>query len=327
MELTTRTLVTGGAGFIGLHLCERLLDAGHEVLCLDNFSTSRRENVAHLLDHPRFEMIRHDITRPIDLEVDRIYHLACPAAARRYQSNPIKTMKTAVLGSLHLLGLAKRVGARVLLASSGGVYGDAQADPISESYTGQVDPAGVRACHDEGKRAAETFFTDYQRWHGVDVRIARVFQTYGARMPFDDGRLFGTFLSHALQGEPLPIQGDGSQLRSFCHVDDMVEGLMRLMNYEGPGQHQPHNLGHPEGMTVADLANVIHEVLGKPPQVARRPRRVDDPQQRRPSIEMARRHLFWQPNVPIRVGIARTADDFRTRLGIDTSAARPRLAA
>ncbi len=306
-----RILVTGGAGFLGSHLCQRLVDEGHDVLCLDNFFTSQKSNVAHLLDRPNFELIRHDITRPIWLEVDQIYNLACPAAPGHYQHNPIKTLKTSFLGAMHVLGMAKRCGARVLQASTSEVYGDPEVHPQVESYRGAVNPIGPRACYDEGKRAAETLCFDYRRRHQIPVVVVRIFNTYGPRMHPYDGRVVSNFIRQALAGEPLTIYGDGSQTRSFCYVDDLVEGLLRAMQVaeEFPG---PVNLGNPEEFTIAQLARLVIELTGSSSPVEHRPAPEDDPVRRRPDISLARKVLSWEPTTPLKEGLRRTIQWFRS---------------
>jgi len=311
MPRIKRILVTGGAGFLGSHLCERLVDAGHDVICLDNFFTSQKSNVAHLLDRPNFELIRHDITRPIWLEVDEIYNLACPAAPGHYQYNPIKTMKTSVLGAIHVLGMAKRCRAKVLQASTSEVYGDPEVHPQPESYRGNVNPIGPRACYDEGKRAAETLFFDYWRSNRVNIRVVRIFNTYGPRMHPFDGRVVSNFIRQALRGEPITIFGDGSQTRSFCYVDDLIEGMVRMM--DGPDDFPgPVNLGNPEECSIKELAELIIELTGSDSPIVYKPAVPDDPRQRQPSIELARQRLGWEPTVPMREGLRRTIDYFRS---------------
>lgn len=307
-----RVLVTGGGGFIGSHLVEALLAQGHEVLCLDNFFTGRKANIAHLLGNPRFELVRHDIVEPILLEVDQIYNLACPASPVHYQYNPVKTVKTNVLGTLNMLGLAKRVGARILQASTSEVYGDPQVHPQPESYWGNVNPIGLRSCYDEGKRLAETLMMDYHRQNGVDVCIVRIFNTYGPRMALDDGRVISNFVVQALRGEPLTVYGDGSQTRSFCYVSDMVAGLMAAM--EAEGLTGPVNLGNPAEFTILELAHKVREMTGSASPIEFRPLPSDDPVRRRPDISLARERLGWQPRVPLEEGLAATIEDFRRRL-------------
>ena len=306
-----RILVTGGAGFLGSHLCQRLVEQGHDVLCLDNFFTSQKSNVAHLLDRPNFELIRHDITRPIWLEVDQIYNLACPAAPGHYQHNPIKTIKTSFLGTMHVLGMAKRCGARVLQASTSEVYGDPEVHPQVESYRGAVNPVGPRACYDEGKRAAETLCFDYRRVHQIPVVVVRILNTYGPRMHPYDGRVVSNFIRQALAGEPLTLYGDGSQTRSFCYVDDLVEGLLRAMQVaeEFPG---PVNLGNPEEFTIAQLAQLVRKLTGSSSAVEHRPAPADDPVRRRPDISLARKVLGWEPQTPLEEGLRRTIQWFRS---------------
>ncbi len=309
-----RVLVAGGAGFLGSHLCERLLQAGHEVICLDNYFTGNRRNIEHLFVNPRFEVIRHDITQPVLLEIDWVFNLACPASPLHYQYNPIKTIKTSVLGSLNLLGLAKRVGARILQASTSEVYGDPDVHPQPESYWGRVNPIGIRSCYDEGKRCAEALFTDYHRANGVDIRIARIFNTYGPRMALDDGRVISNFVVQALSGEPLTVYGEGHQTRSFCYVDDLIEGLLRLMGCEGPERCEPCNLGNPEEYSMLELAQIVQELVGSRLPIAHRPLPEDDPVQRQPDIARAKQDLGWEPSTALRDGLTRTIDDFRARL-------------
>ncbi len=315
-----RVLVTGGAGFLGSHLCGRLIEAGHEVICVDNYFTGNKRNIEPLLAHPRFETIRHDITQPLVIEADSIFNLACPASPIHYQYNPIKTIKTSVMGSLNLLGLAKRVGARILQASTSEVYGDPELHPQPESYWGRVNPVGIRSCYDEGKRCAEALFTDYHRANGVDIRIARIFNTYGPRMALDDGRVVSNFIVQALRGRPLSVYGDGQQTRSFCHVDDLVEGLIRLMAYTGPDCHEPCNLGNPEEYSMLELAKMIQKLAGTDLPVDQQPLPADDPLQRRPDIGRAKRNLDWEPSSPVSEGLRRTIEDFRTRLAAGEAA-------
>jgi UDP-glucuronate decarboxylase len=305
-------LVTGGAGFIGSHLCERLISEGNEVLCLDNFFTGRRENILHLLDNPRFELLRHDVTEPILLEVDQIYNLACPASPVHYQYNPVKTVKTNVMGTINMLGLAKRVHARILQASTSEVYGDPEKHPQTEDYWGNVNPIGIRSCYDEGKRLAETLMTDYHRQNKVDIRIARIFNTYGPRMLEDDGRVVSNFIVQALRGQPLTLYGEGEQTRSFCYVDDLIEGLVRLMNVEG--LHEPVNLGNPGEFTIKQLAEEVIKTCGSRSSFTYLPLPADDPRQRKPDITKARAALGWNPTIPLREGLKRTVEDFRSRV-------------
>ena len=319
MALAKRILVTGGAGFLGSHLCERLLADGHEVLCVDNYFTGRRQNVAHLLDDRRFELMRHDVTMPLFVEVDEIYNLACPAAPGHYQFNPIKTMKTSVIGAINVLGMAKRCRAKVLQASTSEVYGDPEVHPQPESYRGAVNPIGPRACYDEGKRAAETLFMDYHRANRVNVRIVRIFNTYGPRMHPFDGRVVSNFIRQAIAGEPLTIFGSGNQTRSFCYRDDLVEGMIRMMN--GPDEFiGPVNLGNPGEFTIRQLAELTLELTGSRSRLVEKPLPADDPERRRPDIALAKRRLGWEPRVALRDGLTRTIDWFRT---IDFEAYRP----
>ena len=306
-----RILITGGAGFIGSHLCERLLGEGNEVLCLDNFFTGRRVNIMHLLENPRFELIRHDVTEPILLEVDQIYNLACPASPVHYQYNPVKTVKTSVMGAINMLGLAKRVRARILQASTSEVYGDPLRHPQREDYWGNVNPIGLRSCYDEGKRLAETLMTDYHRQNKVDVRIARIFNTYGPRMLENDGRVVSNFIVQALRGEPLTLYGEGQQTRSFCYVDDLLEGLIRLMNIDD--QHEPVNLGNPGEFTIKQLAEEVMNIVGTTSEFRYLPLPEDDPKQRKPDISRAQSLLGWNPTIPLREGLQKTVEDFRNR--------------
>ena len=307
----TRNLVTGGAGFVGSHLIDRLMQAGEEVICLDNFFTGRKQNVAQWHNHPNFELIRHDVTDPIRLEVDRIWHLACPASPVHYQFNPIKTAKTSFLGTYNMLGLARRVGARLLLASTSEVYGDPLVHPQPESYRGNVNTHGIRACYDEGKRVAETLCFDYQRMHGTEIRIARIFNTYGPRMLPDDGRVVSNFIVQALRGDPLTLYGDGLQTRSFCYVDDLVEGLIRLMNGEHTG---PINLGNSGEFTIRQLAERVRDRINPSLELLCEPLPEDDPLQRQPVIDLARQQLNWEPTISLDQGLEPTIADFRQRL-------------
>ena len=307
-----RILVTGGAGFIGSHLCERLLGEGNEVLCLDNFFTGRRDNILPLLDNPHFELLRHDVTEPILLEVDQIYNLACPASPVHYQYNPVKTVKTNVMGTINMLGLAKRVHARVLQASTSEVYGDPLVHPQTEDYWGNVNPIGLRSCYDEGKRLAETLMTDYHRQNKVDIRIARIFNTYGPRMLEDDGRVVSNFIVQALRGEPLTLYGQGEQTRSFCYVSDLIEALVRLMNT--PDLHDPINLGNPGEFTIKQLAEEVQAICGTETGFKYMPLPEDDPKQRKPDITRAQNLLGWNPTIPLREGLEKTVDDFRKRV-------------
>ena len=307
-----RVLITGGAGFIGSHLCERLLGEGHEVLCLDNFFTGRRENIIELLDNPRFELLRHDVTEPILLEIDQIYNLACPASPVHYQYNPVKTVKTSVMGAINMLGLAKRVHARILQASTSEVYGDPLVHPQREDYWGNVNPIGPRSCYDEGKRLAETLMTDYHRQNNVDIRIARIFNTYGPRMLEDDGRVVSNFVVQALHGEPLTLYGEGQQTRSFCYVDDLLEGMIRLMNTDDV--HEPVNLGNPGEFTIKQLGEEVIKIVGNDCGFRYLPLPQDDPKQRKPDITRAENLLGWKPAIPLHEGLVKTIDDFKNRV-------------
>ncbi len=303
-----RILVTGGAGFIGSHLCERLLRDGNEVLCLDNFFTGSKRNILHLMDIAGFELVRHDITQPILLEVDRIYNLACPASPIHYQYNPVKTIKTSVLGAIHMLGLAKRVKARVLQASTSEVYGDPLVHPQNEDYWGNVNSIGIRSCYDEGKRVAETLMMDYHRQNNVDIRILRIFNTYGPRMAENDGRVVSNFIIQALRGENITVYGDGEQTRSFCYVDDLVEGMIRMM--ERDGFIGPVNMGNPAETTILEFARRIIAMTGSRSEVVFRPLPADDPRQRQPDITKARKELGWEPHVDIETGLKKTIEYF-----------------
>jgi UDP-glucuronate decarboxylase len=307
-----RILVTGGAGFLGSHLCERLLNEGNEVICMDNFFTGRKRNVLHLMDNPYFELVRHDVIEPFKFEVDQIYNLACPASPPHYQRNPIKTTKTSVMGAINCLGLAKRVGARVFQASTSEVYGDPEVHPQPESYRGCVNPIGIRACYDEGKRCAETLFFDYHRQNQVDIRVVRIFNTYGPRMLPDDGRVVSNFIVQALQGKDLTIYGDGTQTRSFCYVDDLIEGFVRLMNH--PSQTGPVNIGNPGEFTMLELAEMVLKKVGGPSKVTHLPLPGDDPKQRRPDISLAEADLGWKPKVALEDGLDPTIEYFRKLL-------------
>ncbi|MEO8436229.1 MAG: UDP-glucuronic acid decarboxylase family protein [Pyrinomonadaceae bacterium] len=307
-----RILVTGGAGFIGSHLCERLINDGHEVICVDNFFTGRRENIFHLLDNHSFELIRHDVIEPLLLEVDHIYNLACPASPVHYQYNPVKTVKTNVMGTINMLGLAKRVHARILQASTSEVYGDPIVHPQVESYWGNVNPVGIRSCYDEGKRIAETLMMDYHRQNQVDTRIARIFNTYGPRMAENDGRVVSNFIVQSLRGEPVTLYGHGDQTRSFCYVDDLIEGLIRLMNADGV--HDPVNLGNPDTFTIKELADQVAQMCHSSAGVKYCPLPADDPQQRKPDITRAQTLLGWTPKIKLSEGLRRTVDDFAKRI-------------
>jgi UDP-glucuronate decarboxylase len=309
-----RVLVTGGAGFLGSHLCERLLDQGHEVLCVDNFYTGRRMNVAHLLTDPRFEILRHDVTMPLYVEVDEIYNLACPASPVHYQFDPVQTTKTSVHGAINMLGLAKRVKARILQASTSEVYGDPEVHPQVESYWGNVNPIGARSCYDEGKRCAETLFFDYHRQHKLRIRVARIFNTYGPRMRPDDGRVVSNFIVQALRGQDITIYGDGSQTRSFCYVDDLIDGLMRLMN-TADDFTGPVNIGNPGEFTMLELAQKVIELTGSRSQIVYRPLPQDDPVRRCPDITLAKQQLGWGPTIPLEQGLKSTISYFADLLG------------
>jgi UDP-glucuronate decarboxylase len=305
-----RILVTGGAGFIGSHLCERLLSEGNEVMCLDNFFTGRKANIAHLMDSKAFEVVRHDVTEPILLEVDQIYNLACPASPVHYQYNPVKTVKTNVMGMINMLGMAKRVNARILQASTSEVYGDPIEHPQTEQYWGNVNCIGLRSCYDEGKRVAETLMMDYHRQSGVDTRIVRIFNTYGERMLENDGRVVSNFIVQALRGQSLTIYGDGTQTRSFCYVSDLVDGIVRLMNAEGDDVHMPVNLGNPGEFTMNELAEKVAEATGKKIEIKHLPLPQDDPRQRQPNIDRAQALLGWEPKVPLAEGLSKTVAYF-----------------
>ena len=302
-------LVTGGAGFLGSHLCDRLVAAGHDVMCVDNFHTGSKQTIHHLIGKANFELIRHDVWLPLYVEADRVFNMACPASPVHYQSDPVSTVKTAVLGAINMLGLAKRCKARVLQASTSEVYGDAQQHPQAESYWGNVNPNGPRACYDEGKRCAETLFFDYHRQHGVDIRVARIFNTYGPRMRPDDGRVVSNFIMQALNGDPITIYGNGSQTRSFCYVDDLVEGLVRLMDQDV--EVGPVNLGNPSEITIGELAEIVLRLTGSRSRIEYRPLPSDDPVQRRPDIGKARRQLDWEPGIALEDGLKETIAYFR----------------
>ena len=308
-----RVLITGGAGFLGSHLCDRLISQGHEVVCLDNFFTGRKGNIRHLLGNPNFELVRHDVIDPFKFEVDQIYNLACPASPPHYQFNPIKTTKTSVMGAINCLGLAKRVRARVFQASTSEVYGDPDVHPQPESYWGNVNTIGLRSCYDEGKRCAETLFFDYHRENGVDIRVVRIFNTYGPRMHPDDGRVVSNFIVQALKGEDITIYGDGSQTRSFCYVDDLIEGFLRLMNQDDVTG--PINIGNPGEFTMLELAEKTLAVVGSASKIVHQPLPADDPKQRQPDITLAKQHLNWEPTIELTEGLKRTADYFRSELG------------
>jgi len=307
-----RILVTGGAGFLGSHLCERLLNEGNEVICLDNFFTGRKKNIEHLMKNRDFELMRHDITLPLLIEVDRIYHLACPASPIHYQYNPVKTIKTNIMGTINMLGIAKRVKGRILFASTSEVYGDPAMHPQKEDYWGNVNPIGIRSCYDEGKRVAETLMMDYHRQNGVDIKIMRIFNTYGPRMLAADGRVVSNFIVQALQGDDITVYGKGSQTRSFCYVDDLIDGMVRLMNSEN--FIGPVNIGNPEEYTILDLAQKIIAMTGSRSKIAYKQLPSDDPTQRKPDITLAREKLGWTPTVSVNDGLTRTIDFFRKEL-------------
>jgi UDP-glucuronate decarboxylase len=316
-----RTLVTGGAGFLGSHLCEYLLGTGHEVLCLDNFYTGRKQNVAHLTDDPHFEIIRHDITFPLYLEVDEIYNLACPASPVHYQLHPVQTTKACVHGSINMLGLAKRLGIRILQASTSEVYGDPTVHPQVESYWGNVNPVGPRSCYDEGKRCAETLFTDYRRQFGLSIRIARIFNTYGPRMLPNDGRVVSNFIVQALSGRPLTVYGSGQQTRSFCYVDDLVRGLVALMALDDDDTG-PVNLGNPHEFSMDEIARMVIAQTGADVDIVHKPLPTDDPTRRRPDISLARKLIDWEPAVQLSEGLAKTVEYFRSTLAGSSPDAR-----
>lgn len=305
-----RILVTGGAGFLGSHLCERLLQNGNDVICVDNLYTGSKDNIRHLMANPYFEFIRHDVTEPLYVEVDQIYNLACPASPVHYQANPVKTTKTSVYGALNMLGLAKRVGARILQASTSEVYGDPEIHPQPETYRGCVNPIGIRSCYDEGKRVAETLFFDYHRMHNLEIKVMRIFNTYGPRMNPSDGRVVSNFIVQALRGEDITIYGDGSQTRSFCYVDDLIEGMVRLM--ASPADFTgPCNLGNPGEFTILQLAQKVIDFTGSASQIIYQPLPSDDPLQRKPVIELAKKHLDWEPHIALDEGLKKTIEYFK----------------
>jgi UDP-glucuronate decarboxylase len=308
-----RVMVTGGAGFLGSHLCERLIEAGHDVLCVDNFYTGTKDNVAHLLGHPHFELMRHDVTFPLYVEVDEIYNLACPASPIHYQFDPVQTTKTSVHGAINMLGLAKRLKAKILQASTSEVYGDPQVHPQREDYWGHVNPIGLRSCYDEGKRCAETLFFDYHRQHKLRIKVARIFNTYGPRMHPNDGRVVSNFIVQALRGEPITVYGEGTQTRSFCYVDDLVGGLIRLMD-TADDFTGPVNIGNPGEFTIMELARKVIAMTGSSSEIVRKPLPSDDPLQRQPDLTLARAKLGWEPSTPLDAGLAKTIDYFRSLL-------------
>jgi UDP-glucuronate decarboxylase len=311
--VTNKILVTGGAGFIGSHLCERLIAAGHDVLCVDNYFTGTKKNVKHLLEHPLFEVMRHDVTFPLYVEVERIFNLACPASPVHYQFDPVQTTKTSVHGAINMLGLAKRVKARILQASTSEVYGDPEVHPQPESYWGKVNPIGIRSCYDEGKRCAETLFFDYNRQHGTDIKVIRIFNTYGPRMHPNDGRVVSNFIVQALRGQDITIYGDGQQTRSFCYVDDLVEGMMRMMDTE-KGFTGPINIGNPGEFTMLQLAEKVLRLVGSKSKLVHKPLPQDDPKQRKPIIDLAKSKLGWEPKVNLDDGLKETVAYFRRTL-------------
>ena len=311
MKRRTRVLVTGGAGFIGSHLCERLLKEGYEVICVDNLFTGQKDNIRHLLTNPYFEFVRKDVLEDINVECDQIYNLACPASPIHYQYDPIKTIKTSFVGALHVLGLAKRCKARVLQASTSEVYGDPEVHPQPETYWGHVNPDGIRSCYDEGKRAAETLFFDYHRQHGVDIKVVRIFNTYGPNMRGDDGRVVSNFIVQALKGEDITIYGDGSQTRSFCYVDDLVDALIKMMNSRD-GFTGPVNLGNPGEFTMLQLAEKVIELTGSKSKIIYMPLPQDDPTQRKPVIDLAKKELGWEPTIPLEEGLKKTIEYFKS---------------
>lgn len=304
-----RILVTGGAGFLGSHLCERLLSEGHDVLCVDNFFTGRKRNIAHLMHNPYFEVMRHDVTFPLYVEVDQIYNLACPASPIHYQHDPVQTTKTSVHGAINMLGLAKRLGARIFQASTSEVYGDPEVHPQPESYWGKVNPIGIRSCYDEGKRCAETLFFDYYRQHNLSIKVARIFNTYGPRMHPNDGRVVSNFVVQALRGEDITIYGEGQQTRSFCYSDDLIEGFVRLMN-SAEELTGPVNLGNPNEFTIRELAETVIELTGSSSSLIFKPLPEDDPKQRQPDISLAKSQLDWQPSVELKEGLVKTISYF-----------------
>lgn len=309
----TRILVTGGSGFLGSHLCDRLLDAGHEVLCVDNYFTGRRKNIEHLIGHKRFDLVRHDITFPLYVEVDEIYNLACPASPVHYQFDPVQTTKTSVIGAINMLGLAKRVKAKILQASTSEVYGDPEVHPQPEDYWGHVNPIGIRSCYDEGKRCAETLFFDYHRQHALNIKVMRIFNTYGPRMNPNDGRVVSNFIVQALKGDDITIYGDGSQTRSFCYYDDLLEGMVRLMNSRD-GFTGPVNIGNPGEFTMLELAEKVLGQVGGPSKIVHLPLPQDDPKQRRPDNTLAKKELGWEPKVSLDDGLRETIAYFRQEL-------------
>ncbi len=310
MHTRKRILVTGGAGFLGSHLCDRLVGEGHDVICVDNFYTGSKDNILGLLDNPHFELMRHDVTFPLYVEVDEIYNLACPASPVHYQHDPVQTTKTSVHGAINMLGLAKRTGAKIFQASTSEVYGDPQVHPQPESYHGNVNPIGPRSCYDEGKRCAETLFFDYKRQHNLNIRVVRIFNTYGPRMHPNDGRVVSNFIMQALRGEPITLYGDGQQTRSFCYVDDLIEGFIRMMNADD-SLAGPVNLGNPGEFTIKELAETVIRLTGAKSELLNQPLPADDPAQRQPDISLARDQLKWNPTIQLEDGLAKTIDYFR----------------
>jgi UDP-glucuronate decarboxylase len=316
MAENKRILITGGSGFLGSHLCERLLNAGHDVLCVDNYFTGRKENIRHLIGHNRFEVLRHDVTFPLYVEVDEIYNLACPASPIHYQHDPVQTTKTSVHGAINMLGLAKRIKAKILQASTSEVYGDPSVHPQTEAYWGNVNPIGPRACYDEGKRCAETLFFDYNRQHNLRIKVARIFNTYGPRMAVNDGRVVSNFIVQALRGEDITVYGDGGQSRSFCYVDELVDGLVRLMENTPDDFTGPVNLGNPREFTILELAEKVIAILGSRSKIIHKPLPQDDPMQRKPDITLAQSALGWEPQIRLEEGLKPTVDYFRRVLGM-----------
>jgi UDP-glucuronate decarboxylase len=319
MRINDTVMVTGGAGFLGSHLCERLLGAGYDVLCVDNFYTGNKRNIRHLLSNPRFELVRHDVTFPLYVEIGRIFNLACPASPVHYQRDPVQTTKTSVHGAINMLGLAKRVGARILQASTSEVYGDPEVHPQTEAYWGRVNPVGIRSCYDEGKRCAETLFFDYHRQHRTEIKVVRIFNTYGPRMHPNDGRVVSNFIVQALRGEPVTIFGEGQQTRSFCYVDDLIEGMLRMM--DTPADFTgPVNLGNPVEFTMLELAEAVIRLTGSSSRIEFRQLPSDDPKQRRPDITLARDRLGWEPSIQLEAGLQRTIAYFRELLAVTAAA-------
>jgi Nucleoside-diphosphate-sugar epimerases len=309
-----RVLVTGGSGFLGSHICERMLAMGHEVICVDNFYTGRKDSIVHLMDNPYFEVIRHDVTFPLYIEVDEIYNLACPASPIHYQYDPVQTTKTSVHGAINMLGLAKRIKAKIFQASTSEVYGDPAVHPQTEDYWGNVNPIGIRACYDEGKRCAETLFFDYNRQHGLRIKVGRIFNTYGPRMNMDDGRVVSNFVVQALRGEDITVYGKGDQTRSFCYVDDLVDGIVALMENTPDDFTGPVNLGNPDEFTILELAEAIIEMTGSNSRIIFKPLPADDPMQRKPDITLAKKTLDWEPSIPLRTGLVKTIEYFKRYL-------------